>query len=557
MRYVIFCLLLFSPVLFSCSLRKQAGQQPTVNEIISAEGKPNILLAIADDMSWLHTSYAGCKAVKTPGIDYLARNGVWFNNAYCSAPSCSASRGALLTGRNGWELEEGACLWSLIPAKFRTYTEYLEEAGYVTGYTGKGWGPGDWQDSGRKKNPAGKAYQQIITPPYPELGEEIPMSATDYAANFEQFLREKPSDQPFCFFYGAFEPHRAYMRGIGQKLGKNTEDVVVPSFLPDVPEVRNDILDYLVEVEWFDKHLGNIIALLKEAGELDNTLIVVTSDNGMPFPRAKSNLYEYGTHMPLVVYWRNLIPGGRELDDMISLVDIAPTFLEAAGLPVPEEMAGKSLMNILNSNISGQADPQRNRVFTYRERHAWVHPGGSIYPMRSIRKDDYLLIWNQQPEMWPAGHPDIEFSHDFFPFGDVDGSPTKNFLLGLQDSENMRWYYDLSFGKRPELELYHLSEDPFQLKNLSGLSAYREITDSLKEELTGYLRERDDLRQSGKEDVYYNAPYYSNKGLASGGMRNKIWEALSEEEKNSTLERLQDVMQAKRQELRQLGWEMK
>jgi len=549
------CYLLFLLILFSCSGRNQAEPQPTVNELISAEGKPNILLAIADDMSWLHTSYAGCKAVQTPSIDYLAKNGVWFNNAYCSAPSCSASRGALLTGRNGWELEQGACLWSLIPSKFETYTGYLEEAGYVTGYTGKGWGPGNWQDSGGGKNPTGKAYQRISTAPYPELGDNVAMATTDYASNFEQFLREKPSDQPFCFWYGAFEPHRAYLKGIGQKLGKNPEDIVVPSFLPDVPEVRNDILDYLVEVEWFDRHLGEIINLLKETGELENTLIIVTSDNGMPFPRAKSNLYEYGTHMPFVVYWRKLIPGGRELDDLINLVDVAPTIMEAAGLPVPEDMAGRSLMNILNSNISGQADPQRNRVFTYRERHAWVQPEGRIYPMRSIRKDDYLLIWNQEPEMWPAGHPDIEFSHDFFPFGDVDGSPTKNFLLGLHDSENMDWYYNMSFGKRSELELYFLPEDPFQLKNLSGLSDYKEITDSLKEELALYLQERDDLRQSGRESVYYNAPYYSNKGLASGGMRYKVWEALSEEEKNSTMEGLQEVLDEKRQELKELGWE--
>jgi N-sulfoglucosamine sulfohydrolase len=177
--------------------------------------------------------------------------------------------------------------------------------------------------------------------------------------------------------------------------------------------------------------------------------------------------------------------------------------------------------------------------------------------MRALRKDDYLLIWNQEPGMWPAGHPDIAFSHDFYPFGDVDGSPTKNFLLGLQDSGTMDWYYDMSFGKRPELELYYLPEDPFQLKNLSGLNEYREKADTMKAELVDYLQQRNDLRQSGQEDVYYQAPYYSNKGLASGGLMYGQWQALSQEEKQTAMERAHVVMEERRQELMSLGWELK
>ena len=541
----------------SCSGNRPSGQPTGSDEVpVSAAGKPNILLAIADDLSWAHTSFSGCKGINTPTIDYLARNGVWFNNAYCSAPSCSASRGALLTGRNGWELEEGACLWSFLPSKFKTYTEYLEEIGYYTGYTGKGWGPGEWKDGGRERNPAGESFNDIQTVPFPELGEDSQISHIDYAANFERFLRNKPDDKPFCFWYGALEPHREYLKGIGKKKGKDPGDVDVPAFLPDVPEIRDDMLDYFTETEWFDLHLGKMIELLKRTGELDNTLIVVTSDNGMPFPRAKANLYDYGTHMPLVICWRKIVPGDRVLNDLVSLTDLAPTFMEVAGLSVPENMAGKSLLDIINSNISGTADPQRNRVFTYRERHAWVQPGGDIYPMRALRKGDYLLIWNQKPGMWPAGDPSLEYNFNYYPFGDVDNSPSKDFILGLIATDKMRWYYDLCFGKRPEYELYFLPSDPYQLVNLAGKEKYKDIENGMKRELTGYLNEWGDLRQSGKEDIYRDAPYYSVKGLESGGMYLKNWEALNDEEKKAAVQKEKDRIEENRLKLKTLGWEL-
>jgi len=547
-------LVIFLLTLSGCTGRRQQNQEFSGNEEFVEDNRPNILFTIADDMSWLHAGYAGCEAIQTPNIDYLARNGTWFNHAYCSAPSCSASRASILTGRNGFELREGACLWSIIPSEFKTYTEYLEESGYFTGYTGKGWGPGDWEDSGRKKNPAGEGYNRILKVPYEQFGDSNPMSNVDYAANFAEFLKRKPSGQPFCFWYGAFEPHRDYLKNIGQMMGKKINAVEVPSFLPDVPEVRNDILDYLVEVEWFDLHLGKMIDLLREEGELDNTFIVVTSDNGMPFPRAKSNLYEYGTHMPLVIFYKKLIPGGREIDDLVSHTDLAPTFLELAGLPVPGEMSGRSLIEILNSNLSGQIDPSRNRIFTFRERHAWVQPEGQIYPMRAMRKGQYLIIWNPEPDMYPAGHPDPQNNFNYYPYGDVDNSPTKDFLLSLQNNETMKWYYDIAWGKRPEFELYDLDEDPYQIKNLAGIEEYSEILVQLQNELKDYLTGRGDLRMKGEENIYFSAPYYAQKGLASGGLFLKEWEKLSDEEKKLTIERENKKIDENKEKLKRLGW---
>jgi uncharacterized sulfatase len=206
-----------------------------------------------------------------------------------------------------------------------------------------------------------------------------------------------------------------------------------------------------------------------------------------------------------------MIPGGRKIDDLVSLTDIAPTILEIAGMPVPNEMSGKSLVEILNSNISGIVDPSRNRVFTFRERHAWVQSSGQIYPMRAIRKDNFLLIWNPEYKMYPAGHPDPQYNFNAYPYGDVDNSPSKDFILSVKDSTGFSWYYDLCFGKRTEYELYNVTDDPYQLKNLSRLSEYNDIKIQLIKELREYLTERGDLRLKGEEHVYFEAPYYTQK----------------------------------------------
>jgi N-sulfoglucosamine sulfohydrolase len=545
-------------ILLACLNCKNKPQQNQLNdiynEVTEKVERPNILLAIADDMSWIHSSFTGCEAISTPNIDYVARNGVWFNQAYCSAPSCTASRGALLTGRNGWELEEGACLWSILPSKFLTYTGLLEEAGYHVGYTGKGWGPGNVKNGGREKNPAGETYNRITNVPYERLGKEIPMGKIDYAANFEEFLEDKPEGQPFCFWFGCYEPHRDYLKGIGQIMGKDPENVKVPGFLPDVPEIRSDMLDYMVEIEWYDTHLGRMIDRLRHSGEIDNTIIVVTSDNGMPFPRAKANLYEYGTRMPLAIFYKKMIPGGRILEDLVSLTDLAPTFLEMAGLPIPAKMSGTSLVEILNSNLSGHIDPGRNRVFTYRERHAWVHEEGDIYPMRAMRKDNYLLIWNQKPDMYPAGDRDPQYNFNYYPYGDVDNSPTKDLLLSIQGNEDMNMYYRLAWGKRPEYELFNLSDDPFQMKNLAEREEQRELLASMKSELHAYLVSRGDLRMSGREQIYHDAPYYAMKGLESGGLFLARWESLDEEQKQKTIEREKKILEENLEKLEELGW---
>ncbi|NQT84523.1 sulfatase [bacterium] len=441
---------------------------------------PNILFAISDDQSWVHTGANGDRVVNTPAFDRVAREGVLFNHTFCSAPSCTPSRGAILTGRAFSQLEKGGDLWSTLPKKFEVFPDLLQAAGYHIGFTRKGWGPGRIEPGGRTRNPAGQQYR-----------------------NFEQFLKTVPTGKPFCFWFGSNDPHRSYVKGSGLRSGKKLDDVKVPPFLPDVPEVRSDILDYYFEVERFDREVAEMLKLLEAAGNLDNTIVAITSDNGMPFPRAKANLYDYGTRMPLAVRWPARVKGGRAIRDFISFTDFAPTFLEAAGLKPPPAMSGRSFLDLLVSEKEGRVDPKRDRVFTGRERHAFCRKGGLGYPCRAIRTYRFMYIHNFKPDRWPAGDPKI--------YGDIDGSPTKTFMMQNRDAGNVTNLFRLAFDKRPPDELYDLKEDPGQLTNVAGLAKYAEAKIKLRADLDNWMKAMGDPRAFGKGGEWDRQPYYGRQ----------------------------------------------
>jgi len=462
--------------------------------------RPNILFAIADDWSWPHASIVGASEVHTPAFDRVATEGILFTHCYDSAPSCTPSRGAILTGQYHWRLEEGGNLWSILPAKFKVYPDILEEHGYRIGYTGKGWSPGDIEDAGRSRNPAGPEYNRLQHKP------PFSMHPIDYAANFRAFLDERPADQPFCFWYGGIEPHRPYEQGMGVASGKNPAAVQVPAIFPDAEAVRSDILDYYVEIENFDAHLGKMVALLQERGELENTLIVVTSDNGMPFPRAKSNLYRWGTNMPLAVRWGDRIRAGQVVDTLVSQTDFAPTFLEAAGISPLPDMTGKSLLPLL----TGREFVPRDHVLVGKERHAWVRPGGVGYPCRAIRTSDYLYIRNFKPDRWPAGDP-VAYAENDPPgaFADIDDGPTKFFMMNRSTDPQVQRLWESATAKRPEEELYDLKTDPDELNNVAGDSHYSGIKQQLSERLMQELAATNDPRAFGSGDAWDHYEYYA------------------------------------------------
>ncbi|MEW6302442.1 MAG: sulfatase, partial [Verrucomicrobiota bacterium] len=411
--------------------------------------RPNILFIIFDDWGWQHAGAYGCTWVKTPNFDRVAREGVLFKNAFTSNPKCSPCRASILTGRNTWQLEEAVCHGGLFPSKFAVYPDLLEQAGYAVGLTGKGWGPGDFKSTGFKRNPAGPSFDSHKTTP-PASG----ISGNDYAKNFEAFLEQRPKDKPFSFWMGFTEPHRAYELNSGARFGKKLEDVVVPPYFPDTPVVRGDLADYAVEVEYADSHIGRALQALEAAGELDNTLIIVTSDHGMPFPYVKGQIHEDGFHLPLAMRWGRGIKPGRVVEDFINVRDLAPTYMELAGLKPHAQMTGKSLVNILRSDKSGWVE-NRDVMLVGKERHDIGRPNDLGYPVRAIRTKDFLYVHNFHPERWPACNPETDF-------GNCDPGPTKEVLKALGGH-----FYELSFGKRLPDELYRLKDDPEGVRNLA------------------------------------------------------------------------------------------
>ncbi len=416
--------------------------------------RPNILFAFADDWSWPHASIAhalgvpGSDAViKTPVFDRIAREGVLFTNAYCCAPSCSPSRSSILTGRFLWQLETAANLRGVLPTEFGVYPEALEEAGYHVGFTGKGWSPGPLGE--RIRNPAGQRFK-----------------------NFAEFMGKRPSGKPFCFWLGGWDAHRPYALDSGVQSGMNPNAVSVPACLPDTLVVRKDLCDYYFEVQRFDQRVGAILDMLKDRGELDNTLIVMAGDNGLPFPRCKVELYDTGTKVPLAIAWADAIKGARVVHDFVNLAELGPTFLEAVGLKPFDTMCAKSLMNILMSDRQGQVDPQRDKVFTGREYHDFdCRADDTGYPMRALRTADFLFIRNYEPKRWPAGDP-VEFRKERGPYGEIDPSPTKAYMVDHRDDPDVKTLFRLAFGKRPAEELYDLQTDPGQLDNVADQPNY-------------------------------------------------------------------------------------
>lgn len=446
--------------------------------------RPNILIIMSDNQSAEHAACYGDKTVRTPNMDQIAAGGTRFTNAFCSAPSCTPSRAGYLTGQDIWRLKEGANLWSILPMEYKLYTDLLEASGYQVGMQGKGWGPGSFEHNGRKRNPGGNMYN-----------------------SFPEFLQNKKKDSPWTYWISSREPHRPYVEGSGTKAGIDSNKVKVPGYLPDVPAVRGDIADYYAAIEHFDSELGQALEQLKQSGELDNTIIVVCSDNGWQMPRGLANLYDFGTHVPLIISWPAKFKKGIVADELVTLNDLAPTFLQLAGLQIPEEMTGKSLLPLLNNE---KADGATNREFVVlaRERHAFVRQHGLGYPGRAIRTKDYLLVRNNEPDRWPAGDPPF--------YGDIDPymlnwpGETKYYLMDHRNDPKVKPLFDLAMGKRPAIELFDVKNDPDQMKNVANNPEYATIKADLIKKMDEYLVKTKDPRAVGADTKLWDAaPYFS------------------------------------------------
>jgi N-sulfoglucosamine sulfohydrolase len=472
-----------------------------ISAALIAADQPNVLFVIADDWGRGDASAYGSTWIKTPAFDRVAREGLLFSRAYTPNAKCSPSRACVLTGRNPWELGAAANHIPFFPSEFTTWPEALTRLGFHVGATGKGWAPGVANDAqGNKRAMVGRTYGKRSTkPPTKAIG------SNDYAGNFSDFLDEAKPGQPWVFWCGMTEPHRDYEYGTGVKLGgKKISDIPrVPGYWPDTDVVRNDLLDYAFEVEYVDSHLARMLADLEKRGVLDDTLIIVTSDNGMPFPRVKGHTYDVANHLPFAVRWgKGVSKPGVVIDDLVSFIDLAPTVLDVLNVTHSASgmapITGRSLVPIFTSGRGGRIVPERDHVLLGRERNDIGRPGDAGYPVRGIVTADRLLLINYEPTRWPACDPLTGYL-------DTDGSPTKTAILDLRRSGGEPLFWQACFGKRPAVELYDLSRDTDCLTNLATTHVME--VDVLTRRLETRLRAEGDRRQDGRGGEYDAFPH--------------------------------------------------
>ena len=504
--------------------------------------RPNIVFAFADDWGRYASAYRNQpgestihELIETPNFDRVAAEGALFLNAHVPAPSCTPCRSSILSGRYFWQTGLGAILsgarWD---ESIPSYPLILEEAGYHIGYTYKVWTPGltehapyggertAYESAGIRFNDFSEETTKrldslSIADAKQELFDEV-------RGNFDSFLAARPAGTPFCYWWGPTNTHRTWERGSGKELwGLDPDDLKgrMPAFLPDVHEVREDFNDYLGECVAFDTGLGVILERLEAIGELDNTLLVVSGDHGIPgFPRGKCNLYDFGTEVAMAVRWPEKIQPGRTVSDFVNLMDLAPTFLDAAGVDSPEGMVARSLMSLLKSAESGRIEEERDFVITGREKHMLAREGHLPYPQRAIRTDDFLYIHNFEPDRWPAGDPDGLDDDNTVPppwdeiltnylavYGDIDLGPTKAWMIYNRAREDVKPLFQLGFGKRPQEELYDLRKDPNYMQNVAYDSEYEHIRAGLYSRLMAVLQEQDDPRVTESPPRFEFPPY--------------------------------------------------
>ena len=504
-----------------------------------AEDPPNIFFFFADDWG----RYAGVYAdpdqaspndlIETPSIDRIGREGVIFDNAFVPVASCGPCRASLATGRYFWNCGSGAFLngkasdWKGVENPMQRLPKFgdllREEGGYFVQKSRKTFA--------FDNSPPTRAWREFGPVNYERYGLYVG-AAKDEAERrkrhnevvlnsrreMQRVLVGTPEGQPFFFVFGSINVHRPYVPDSGEALWGIDPDALkgrIPAFLPDVDDVRRDFADYLGEVLALDLMLGIMLEELEKAGELDNTVVILSGDHGIPgVPRGKTNCYDLATRVPMLVRWPEKIPAGRRVSDFVSVMDVGPTLLEVAGVEVPESMDGRSFAPQLFSEASGWVDSKRDRVVIGRELHYHTAREGNLpYPMRAIRTKNHLYIRNFKPERWPMGDPygadEITDPKALYQSGlntvpayrDLDGSLTKAWMMRHQASAEGEAAMTLTLGKRPTEELYEIESDPHHLVNLAKREAAREVLEELRGEIDGIMSRTKDPRLTDAFDA--------------------------------------------------------
>lgn len=455
------------------SLPVQVAAQEATGQGRSTEvnkEQPNILLMIAEDMSWKDWGVYGNRFAKTPNIDKVAEEGVLFANAYCNSPVCHPSRSTLLTGQDIWRLRDAAVFAGTLHEDIDVYPDILSKAGYDVAHSGKGWGPG-WLPAGDR---------------------EVPL--TGKRADLSHILENRDAGRPFCFWWGSGSGHRPFNY---KQDGRNLNKIELPPYVPDTQAVREDYAGFYQEVEAFDAEVGKVMAMLDKAGLAENTILIVTADHGMPWPRGKGSLYDLGTRVPLLIRWPARVKPGRVVDDFAKFSDFAPTFLDVAGLRASDRMTGQSLLRILESDKSGTIELQRDKVCLGLESHpmtGYFDQWLGYMSCRSIRTRDYLYIHNYRRK----GHKG---------WNAVQAGPIADTMRKqMQTDDAVKHDFNLCFGLRPEEELYEIKSDPHQVRNLANDPQFAETKKTLEKALLAYMQKTEDPRAVGRGDIFERYP---------------------------------------------------
>lgn len=499
--------------------------------------KPNIIFFFADDWGRDAGCYADPKTptpsdiVKTPNIDRVAREGVRFNNAFYDCPQCTPSRAAVVSGCYFWRAGSRVFLrggdWKGVPDPVRelpNFPNLLAKNGYSTAKAIKTLAFNATVETGdttltrfSKKEP--KHLNEIPEDWQTKITSRL-------REDYKKVLAGRTPGKPYFFIYGPINTHRPFVPGSGQAtfgINPNALKGLLPPYLPDVPEVRTDYSDYLGQVQVLDLLVGTFLEELEKSGEADNTIMVLAGDNGIPgFPRGKTQLYDLGCRGPLIICWPGQIKPGRTVDDFVTMKDLAPTFLEAAGIQPPPTMDARSLMPQLLAAQSGTIDSKRDAAIFGRERHNENTREGNLpYPSRAIRTQDYLYIRNFKPDRTPFGDlvgldgdatqlaKIAAICADYnaqkaAPMRDMDASLTKAWLVAHSRHEVGKSFFELAFGKRPAEELYDLKKDPYQMHNLAASPESQPVLNQLSTRLKNVQTATHDPRL---EDAFDRAPY--------------------------------------------------
>ncbi len=436
--------------------------------VVAAKGakagpKLNVIHVILHDAGQEFGCYGA--AVKTPGVDALAAEGAVFTNHFCNSTPCSPARGCIMTGQfshaNGLIglTNKG---WNIPPAK-RTLVDHFNDGGYETVRCGLQ----------HERNYRGRElmrYQKKFSTRGHKDPERRQISVERVCKAAKKYLTDrKGSDKPFFLNMGAFEIHAPWSRKFYRPFRPDPADVKLPPFLPDVPKIRKMWANYVGAMLYTDKTLGDFFEFLRANGHEENTLVCFTGDHGVSFPRAKSTLYEAGLRVPLVMKLPGVIKPGSRPEHRVSHVDLLPTYLEACGLAIPDDVQGKSYWPVLTG---AKYEPNE---YTYAERN--FHE--DYDPMRSVRDKRYKYIRNFSSRPDRLTVAEVE---------DMDPDKVKNLWLTR------------SKRPRPLEELYDLANDPHETKNLAGQADLAPVKKRLRDELFRWMVDTVDYLRGADQD---------------------------------------------------------